>query len=162
MFCIDILYRNAQSNINLRNVKFTYAVLPMPMFNTDQGKYLTTSQDAYNAMSVMSHHEDKLEAVSATLELLAYKSYNEVRPFYIKRMVKATYVSGEEQIKMLEYAMNGLSFDTATVYAEQVGSVSYELFRATLRAGSTVSDRWASKRDQIEMAMLTFDSWFSL
>ena len=46
LFSIDILYRNADSNAMLRNADFTYAILPLPMYDTNQGGYYTTPQDA--------------------------------------------------------------------------------------------------------------------
>lgn len=160
LFDIDIIYRNADVNNKLRNVDFEYAILPLPMYDDAQTEYHTTAQDAYNTMSVIAHHPEKFEAISATLELLANKSYNTVRPFYIEKMVKATYISGANQVKMIELVMNGVTFDTATIYNGQVNSVALSLWRACIANGQTVDDRWAAKRAETETAVETFDIWF--
>ena len=161
LFCIDILYRNAEYNTKLRNADFEYAILPLTMYDENQERYLTTPQDAYNAMAVMGHHPEKLEAVSATLELLASKSYDEVRPFYIEKMVKATYVSGAKSVKMLELALAGSSFDTAIIYYHQVGLLTYNMWRGVCNKEVTVAERWGAKREEIELAVAEFDSWFT-
>ena len=99
LFHTDILYRNAEQNAQLRNASFNYGILPLPMYDTDQYDtekdslgYYTTSQDAYNAISVLKTHPEKLEMVSAFLEVLASDSYNNCRPYYVEKMIKGEYV----------------------------------------------------------------------
>lgn len=162
LFDFDIIYRNADSNKNLRNCGFDYAILPLPMYDTEQEGYYTTPQDAYNAMSVMNHHEDKVDAICATLELMSAKSYSDVRPFYIEKMVKATYVTGPDKVTMLDMTLAGITFDTATIYSAQLESISQGVWRAATMDKITIAERWAKKRDAVITAIEDFDIWFAM
>ena len=162
LFDIDIIYRNADSNTNLRNCGFDYAILPLPKYDIDQDGYYTTPQDAYNTMSIMNHHEDKIEATCATLEYMSYKSYNDVRPFYIEKMVKATYITGADKVIMLDTAMQGTTFDTFTIYAAQLVGGTTTIWRAATADKITIAERWAKKRDAIITAVEDFDIWFAM
>lgn len=160
LFDIDVLYRNATSNENLRNANFTYAVLPLPMYDETQEGYYTTPQDAYNAMSVIGHQPEKFEAIAATLEVLSSKSYDDVRPFYIEKMVKATYISGARQVKMLELVLGGISFDTYIVFAGQVNSVGIALIRSVCAKNKELTTVWGEISGETISAVQDFDAWF--
>lgn len=161
LFHVDILYRNAGQNQQLRSSKFAYAILPMPMYNTDQGAYYTTSQDAYNVISVLKTHPDKLEAVSAFLEVLASKSYDDVRPFYIEKMVKGEYAADSDSVKMVEIVMDGIKFETAWLYSFQVERYAYNLWRSgACQKPKPVSEKWGEIQDTATQAVRTFDMWF--
>lgn len=162
LFDIDIIYRNADSNKALRNCGFDYAILPLPMYDTEQDGYYTTPQDAYNTMSIMNHHEDKIEATCAMLEYMSYLSYNDVRPFYIEKMVKATYVTGADKVIMLDTAMRGTTFDTATIYSAQLEFINSGIWRAATAEEISIAECWAKKRDAIITAVEDFDIWFAM
>ena len=108
----------------------------------------------------MRHHSDKLEAVSAALELLSEKSYEKVRPFYIEKMVKATYISGATQVRMLELAMRGSSFQTVNIYGYQLYRTSQRLFHSLVGTGTSVAEKWAEIRSTSESDIQDFDAWF--
>ena len=160
LFDVDILYRNATSNDQLRKSGLNYAILPLCKYDDKQTAYYTTPQDAYNAMSIFNHRTEEFEAICATLELMCKKSYDDVRPYYIEKMVKATYVSGADQVKMLELAMNGSSFTTETIYSPQLNYVSTSMWRTPIMDGKDMVTRWGEKQAGTEEAILDFDAFF--
>ena len=162
LFDFDIIYRNADSNTALRNCGFDYAILPLPKYDKDQQGYYTTPQDAYNTMSVTTTHEDKIDAICATLELMCAKSYSDVRPFYIEKMVKATYVTGPDKVTMLDTAMAGSVFDTGTIYASQLEGFISTIWRSATMNKITIAERWEAKRTAITTAVEDFDVWFAM
>ena len=162
LFHVDILYRNAEQNQQLRNVDFNYAILPLPMYSTDQGAYYTSPQDAYNALSVLNTHEEKFEAISAFLEAMASKSYDDIRPFYIEKMVKGEYAADAASVKMIEIIMDGIIFETAFIYSFQVERYAINMWRNCSKAnGSDVDTDWAGRQEQATNAIRMFDMWFA-
>ena len=160
LFDIDILYRNENSNQNLRNAAFDYAVLPLPKYDTAQAGYYTTSQDSYNAMSVMGHRPEKLEAISATLELLSSKSRDDVIPYYVEQIINNGYASAPDKVNTLELVMDGVRFDTATIYSTQLNHFQSSLWRNVIMRNVTVAERWASIKADSITAVTEFDAWF--
>ena len=160
LFDVDILYRNATSNDQLRNCGFDYAILPLCKYEDKQTEYYTTPQDAYNAMSIFKHRPERLEAVSATLDLMCKKTHDDVRPYYIEKMVKATYVSGADQVKMLELVMNGTSFTTEVIYSSHLNNVSIRMWRDPIMRGNDMLPSWAAIQSRTEAAVQDFDAYF--
>lgn len=161
LFSIDILYRNADNNNALRNANFDYAVLPLPKYDDDeQTPYYTTPQDAYNTMSVINVRSERFAAISATLELMSSKSYSDVRPFYIEKVVKTRYVEGSKAVKMLEYIFDGVRFDVGTVYQGQFKYVNNTMFRDAIAKNTTVAVRWAKYGTETQTLLEEFDAWF--
>ncbi len=160
LFLFEILYRNADKNTALREVTWNYGILPLPKYDEDQDHYLTTPQDAYNTMSVMNKDSDRLEVISAVLELMTAKSYADVRPFYIEKVVKTKYVDGAKPVKMLDIIFEGASFDTAAVYHGQVNGMCIGLWRNVIKNNGLVSQKWESVRDATLLAIDDFDIWF--
>jgi hypothetical protein len=167
LFHTDILYRNAQQNAQLRNASFNYGVLPLPLYDTDQYDtkkdslgYYTTSQDAYNAISVLKTHPEKLEMVSAFLEVLASDSYNNCRPYYVEKMIKGEYVQDAKSVKMVEIVMDGITFETAWLYSFQVGRFAYNIWRSSANGSKPFAENWAGLQVKAVDDVKTFDMWF--
>ena len=162
LFHVDILYRNANQNLQLRNVDFNYAILPLPMYSSDQGAYYTTPQDAHNLIAVLKNHPEKFEAISAFLEAMASKSYDEVRPYYIEKMVKGEYAADADSVNMVEIVMDGIIFDTPVIYSiDTAGRYGTSLWRACSQAnGKDVDTKWAEIQETVTTATRMFDMWF--
>ena len=162
LFHIDILYRSAAQNQEMRSAKFNYGILPLPMYDENQADvgYFTTSQDAYNAISVLKTHPEKFEAISAFLEVLASKSYDDVRPFYIEKMVKGEYAADADSVQMIEYIMDGISFETGWLYSFQVDRFAYNVWRSCCWNNKSTVEKWGEISDKATQAVRTFDMWF--
>ena len=162
LFHVDILYRNAAQNQQLRNVDFNYAILPLPMYSTDQGAYYTTPQDAHNLISVLKIHPEKYEAISAFLEAMTSKSYDEIRPFYIEKMVKGEYAADADSVKMVDIIMDGITFDTPVLYSiDTAGRYALSLWRSCAAGnGKDVDTKWAEIQETVTTATRMFDMWF--
>ena len=160
LFHTDIIYRNADYNKQMRNVEFDYGILPLPMYDDSQLGYHTTSQDAYNAISVLNNKEDEFAMISAYLDLMCAKSYSDVRPFYIEKMMKTEYADDADSTRMIEIIMNGLTYDTGTIYSFQMNRVAMDTWRECAGKGTTLSERWAAIQTETIEAVRAFDMFF--
>lgn len=159
-FLTDILYRNENQNKELRNATFQYGVLPLPKYDQDQADYNTSPQDAYNALAVLKTHEDKIEIASAFLEVMASKSYDDVRPFYVEKMIKGEYVADSDSVKMVETVLDGLIFDTGWVFSFEVERFAYDVWRGPACGTTTVAERWAKIQTTAIDAVRAFDMFY--
>ncbi len=160
LFHTDLIYRNATQNKDLRNVEFDYGILPLPKYSNDQLQYHTTSQDAYNAISVLNCREDEFVMISAFLDLMCSKSYDNVRPFYIEKMMKTEYADDADSTRMIKIIMDGLIFDTATIYSFQMNRIAMDMWRSCAGSGTSRDEKWAAMQQTTVEAIKAFDMFF--
>ena len=164
LFLTDILYRNEVQNEQLRaGTDLQYGILPLPLWEQGQFNknvsnlgYRTSSQDAHNAISVIKTHPEKFEAVSATLELLAYKSYEDIRPYYVKR-----FVQDAGSANMLGIIMDSVTFNAEMIYSFNVDRFAIDLWRQGCN-GTDIETRWESIRPGAMDAVESFDLWYQM
>ena len=90
-----------------------YTILPYPMFDEAQGKYMTGAMDNYSVITIPYNAPD-LEMVSVIVEALNYESRERVFPVYYEKSLQQQYSRDPETIEMLDVLMDGRSFDLAT------------------------------------------------
>jgi len=159
-FHTDILYRNENQNKELRNATFAYGILPLPKYDEDQKDYHTSPQDAYNTLAILKTHEDNIEPASAMLEIMASKSYDEVRPFYIEKMVKGEYTADADSVKMIDIVLDGIVFDTGWIFSFEVNRFAYNVWRGPACGTTTVSEAWAKIQTETIDTIRSFDMFY--
>ena len=115
LFNIDTLYHNSEHLAALRGMDGGYGIVPTPMYDTDQGDYYTGVQDAHTIMSVIDGDKD-YEMLSAVLDLLAYESYNSVRPYYVKVIIKERNLDDTKSGEMFDIIMDGVTIDFVDMF----------------------------------------------
>ena len=169
LFLTDILFRNEWQNETLRTkTTFKYGILPLPLWEENQFDknasnlgYHTSSQDAHNAISVIKTHPDKFEAIAATLELLASKSYDDIRPYYIKRMVQDQYAQDKDSSDMIGIIMDGLIYETGMIYSFQVDRFAINMWRQGCN-GTDTTTYWDTISAGAQDAVESFDLWYQM
>lgn len=162
LFFTEILYRNASQYSKMaNNPNFTYSILPLPMLDEDQDQYQTTPQDAYTIMSVMNCVTDeRLEMISAVLDLMASRSYADVRPYYIEQIVKARYIDGAASVEIMNMILNGVVFDSGIIYGAQLSSPCYAVWRNIASGTSSVSQKWETSGTACKTKLEDLNGWF--
>ena len=159
LFLIEILWRNQAQNTQLRNTK-DYSILPMPKYDEGQGGYYTSPQDAYSALSLMNHMPDRIEMVSAVLDLLCSRSYADVRPFYVEKIVKTRYVSDSVEVEIMNQILNGVIYETAIVYGNQLEMPAYMAWRFRVMFGGSVGQMWAENDTTFNKNLENVTDWY--
>ena len=109
LFIIDIIAHSSADLAAKRDMADGFGIVPLPKYDSNQTEYYTGVNSYANAIYVMDTPNDS-EMLSAVLELMAYRSYTEVRPYYIKSVLKARTLS-EGASEMFDIIMKGVRFD---------------------------------------------------
>ena len=92
-----------------------YGVLPYPMLNVDQKKYLSGSKDNYSVLSVPYTAYD-LDKVGAVIEALsAYNNVN-VNDQYYEAIVTHKNTRDPDSVRMIDKIMEGRVYDLSTYH----------------------------------------------
>lgn len=94
----------------------TFTILPYPMWDENQGKYMGGAMDNYSLIMVPVTCTDP-EMVSYLVEVLNYESRENVFPVYYEDVLKNR-ADDYDSIRMLDLVMEGRSFDLGTLLYE--------------------------------------------
>ncbi len=101
-----------------------YYILPVPkLVSGTSTDYCTTTHDSLTlfAIPITAIDEGKLQAITATMELMAYESYNEVTPVFCQNTLR---IQSEEQYEMIDLIRSSIKHDYAVIYATELGNRS--------------------------------------
>ena len=104
-------------NATMRNMTDKYGVVPMPKFDEHQTSYQTYLHDQFSVLSILTTvKEDRMDAVSATLEALASASYRLVRPAYYETTLRTKIAQDPQSSAMMEIVMDNIYIDAGILY----------------------------------------------
>ena len=95
-----------------------YTILPYPMYDENQEKYMAGAMDNYNVMCI-PYTCQELEMVSYITEILNYESREQLYPIYYEESLQKQYTRDPESIEMLDIIMEGRNFDIGTLFPWQ-------------------------------------------
>ena len=101
----------------------SYGIAPMPKFSEIQKSYYSYVQDQVSCfgISAVVGNEDRQEMCAATLEALAYHSYQLVRPAYYENSLSLRFMNDPESRNILNTMFETIAFDYA--YVTGVGDI---------------------------------------
>jgi len=101
----------------LRDMQSDYGIIPYPKFDENQEQYLSLIHDVASITCVPATC-DKLDAVCAVMELLAYYGYKSVTPAYYEVALKTKYVrdSAENALQIIDIIHDAATTDFAYIY----------------------------------------------
>lgn len=106
---------------DFKNLKFEYAVIPLPKWDELQEDYLVTAHDEYSTLSVPINVLNT-DTVSAVMELMGYVSYTELRPALYERTYKVRYLKTEPKARMFDFIIDHTFFDFGYIYSYPMGN----------------------------------------
>lgn len=128
LFNIDVIYHNSSHLASIREMEDGYGIVPTPMYDENQEQYYTGVQDAHTIMCVMNGDKD-YEMISAALELLAYESYKNVRPYYVKVIIKDRILDDSKSGQMFDLIMDGVTLDYVDMFEGANPKIRWALWR---------------------------------
>ena len=99
----------------LRDLKFSYGIIPYPKLNEQQESYLTMA-DGFHTVIGIPVTCTETDKVGAALELLNFYSYKHVVPAYYETALKVKYTSDDESMKIMDMILEGRVFDFGYFY----------------------------------------------
>ena len=122
-------YSKLGAGSSLRDVAFSYGVLPLPKYDTEQEEYRTSCNSGASLIVVLSSCPvEKTEMMGATLELMAAGSYKEVVPAYYEIVLKSKYSDNPQDAEMYDLILNSFVFNFSFVYTATLGTI-WNMFR---------------------------------
>ncbi len=107
---------------NWRESSVNYGVLPLPMFDEEQDYYSTGFVGHASALAICSNvTEERLPMLTATLEVMAAKSYNDVLPAYYNKVLQGVYSKEERDAQMYDLVLQNVEVDLASCYFPRMG-----------------------------------------
>lgn len=100
-------YQRIASFEIFRDMETEIGIIPYPMFDEAQGEYVTSTHDI-TTIGVIPITCNKLDTVSAVLEVLARETYNTVMPAYYETALKVKYSRDDQSSQMLDIIRAGL------------------------------------------------------
>ena len=102
---------------SLRDCTFGFGVLPLPKFDTDQESYRAIPEATSSMVAVISTVEDdRLDMVSATVELLAAESYKTVIPTYIDVVLKSKQANSPDDAEMVQLVLDSMVYSFGWIF----------------------------------------------
>lgn len=116
MFLPGFLY-TAES---MREMKSDYGIIPAPKYSTEQEDYVSGAHDIIRLMAVPANCQ-KVDAVSAVLEEMAFQGYNDVLPAYYNVVLKGKYARDDISAEMLDIIRDNCAPDFAYMMNIDIG-----------------------------------------
>ncbi len=127
----------------LKDVDFSFGILPIPKYDLDQEDYRTCMAFPYTTY-VLSVAAPAAEAAAATLELLAYQGYLLVTPALFEESMKLRYADAGDDSMMYDIIRKCVVIDLGRLLTTQVNNYSYNIFRDAVNANAAGS--WDSAK----------------
>ena len=118
-----------------------FGILPMPMYEKDQKKYIQYS-DAYcpNFYSIPNTTRDaKLDDTTFILEALALESIGTLTPAYYDTCLKTRYSMDYDSSKMIDIILSNYTIDLCDAFLDQWGGFR-TLVQNCIRNGSSITN----------------------
>ncbi len=125
LFTIDRVHLASR---HLKDVDFSFGILPIPKYDLDQEDYRTCMAFPFTTY-VLSVAAPAAEAAAATLELLAYQSYLLVTPALFEESMKLRYADAGDDSMMYDIIRKSVVIDLGRLLTTQVNNLSYSIFR---------------------------------
>jgi hypothetical protein len=115
---------------SFRDMKDDYGILPVPKYDELQTDYVTGLHNVMRDM-VIPINCQKLEAVCAVLEEMAFQGYSSVLPIYYDSILKFKYARDEASGQMIDIIRNNCTTDFAYIYGDYCSQMGL-LFRTMI------------------------------
>ena len=125
---------------HLRDVSFTYGIVPYPKYDDAQENYVTITSFPYTLFGIPMDARNP-EMSAAVMEAMASESYRTVSPALFENAFKVKYAQDEQSSLMYDIIRSTVSFDFGRVFNNDLNSLTYSLFRNAIVQQNT---NWAS------------------
>jgi hypothetical protein len=133
------------SGSGLREVTFAYGVLPVPKFDIEQENYVAIPEVTSSMVTVLSTVEDeRIDMVSATIELMAYESYKTVIPTYIDVVLKSKQANSPDDAEMVQLVLDSMVYSFGWIFSSTHMANMGKAFRAM---GRDITQYYEERKD---------------
>ena len=132
----------------LADMKSDFYVLPLPMYDRNQFDeksdslgYTSQLFDSVSQYAICKDAgDDRIPAITATMELLGYYSRKMVTPVYYDKALKERYTRNPEDKEMIDLTAAGVYGDFALMWSHELGDITW-FFRQNYAAHSNMASK---------------------
>lgn len=113
-----------------------FTVIPVPMYQADQGRYYTHFSNSYDMYCIPKTVGENADRSSAVLECLASEAYRQIAPAYFETYLKTQHASDEYMQEMYDLIRDSITFDLGYCFTMTIdvdGDQPIYYVRRTLR-----------------------------
>lgn len=136
----------------LRDMKQSYGFLPMPKADVAQENYITVIHNSMRDYALPANCQ-KPDAVTAALEELAFRSYQDVRPVYVESTLKIKYTRDDKSAQMIDIILDNTYCDFAYIYSNYTGQLPEIPRKMIEQQNNAFASMVEAKRSAAEMAI---------
>jgi len=131
MASVEEAFTNGTTLFYIRSISFAettlrdmdnFYIIPLPMLNSDQGKYCTRIGEMM-ALFGISKYSEKIPAAAATLEALAAESYRSVSTVYYDEALKYKYTRDDEAAEMIDLIRDSVYTDFVFAWGDSINEI---------------------------------------
>ena len=141
-----------------KGLPFTYSVIPFPIWDDNQTEYRSCPHDEYSILGIPVN-VTSLAATTAMMEVMAARSYQEVRPALCEKAYQYRYLATPEKAKMFDFIVDNTYYDCGYIYSIAFGGPVQWLLRNYVVYDANVADKYigdlASEIKKVEPANTT-------
>jgi hypothetical protein len=141
IFIYAIILRNLEL---LREMKADFGVIPYPMFDEEQGRYITHVGNASPILTVPLTHVGDDGRQAAILEAMAVASLQYMRPAYYQSILKHKLSRDPETAQMLDIIVDSRTYDFSYFLDRGLIGTTRKLL---LRGSTDFASTWAAAGD---------------
>ena len=135
-----------------KDMEEQYTILPYPMFDENQEKYMAGAMDNYNIICIPFTCTE-LEMVSYITEVLNYESREQLYPVYYEESLQKQYTRDPESIEMLDLIMEGRNFDLGTLFPSQTNGLCMMVRSCVGSKNSDFATFFAEKEEGVNQGL---------
>ena len=107
----------------LQETDIVYGIIPMPMLDSFQGKYITTVSE-FQSMYSIARSTKNLEDAGAVLQTLGYYGLQYTTPAVFEVTLQGKFSKDEDTMRILNTIRESVQFDLGLLYHRQINSIS--------------------------------------
>ena len=127
-----VIERASALSRHLSSVSFSFGILPIPKYDTNQESYKTCLSFPYT-MYMISTAANNANAAAATIQLMAYESYKTITPALFEESMKSRYADQSDDALIFDYIREGVVIDIGRLFTKQLDNLSYSIFRGAVK-----------------------------
>ena len=148
LFCQNRLYMASKY---LRDVDFSYGVLPTPLYDEAQESYISVVGNPYTNYCIMADCDDP-ERAAAVIEAWGSAAYRLTTPALFENNMKVKYSEDDINAQMFDIIHDTIDFDLGRVFSNDLNYMS-EMPSKAIEAGNPWSSM-ASKYEKVLGSMM--------
>ncbi len=120
LFCLNRMYL---ADRKLRDVTFTYGIVPVPKYDEYQEKHITVMGNPFTLYMVASDCEDP-DMAGAVIEAMASAAYRLTTPAIFETNMKVKYSTDNINAQMFDLIREGVDFDLGRIFGANLNLMS--------------------------------------